>query len=129
MRALDRARSLLRSRFGRADGWFVELDGNVLAELDDPQWVDMFWCSYAVHVRAPEHEPTVYSDEAWNACTFVLRNRRTREIAPNAFAGGTPVIRDGRVTMRGLDLAPASPLEEVCVRVLDLFGWRGKERA
>ena len=124
MRALDRARSLLRSNFGRNDGWYVELDGAVVGELEDPVWVDMFWHSYSLRCVAAEHRLALQEDELWNRCAFVFRNRRTKEIPPWAFAGGSPKVRDGRVTMRGLYLAPTSVLERACLRALQRFGRR-----
>ena len=124
MRALGRARSLLRSDFGRRDGWYIELAGAVIGELEDPLWVDMFWDSYSLRRIAAEYRFALLDDELWHSGALVFRNRRTKEIARWAFAGGSPVVRNGRVTMRGLYLVPTSMLERACLHALELFGRR-----
>lgn len=46
--ALSRARFLIATNYGRAAGWYVELDGERVGTLTDYRWADMFWDSYAV---------------------------------------------------------------------------------
>ncbi|MCC6475173.1 MAG: hypothetical protein IT514_15680 [Burkholderiales bacterium] len=39
---------LIASSYGRIHGWYVEYEGQRIAELEDPQYADMFWESYKV---------------------------------------------------------------------------------
>jgi hypothetical protein len=125
MRALDRARSLLRSNFGRRDGWFVEFRGAVVGELEEAERVEQFWDSYVVRCAPDSTDLLLRNDDLWNRCAFIFRNRRTHESARHAFPGrGAPFVRDGRVHMRGLYLVPESALERACLEVLEFLGPR-----
>lgn len=129
MRSFRRARYLVESAFGRYDGWYVELDGDVVGELIDPQFADMFWVSYAVGIRDGRRSATLYDDKLWNECRFVFRNRRTGDVVKTAFCwGARPFVQDGRISMRGLDLTERSPLERIWVWILALLPTR-KRRA
>jgi hypothetical protein len=122
MRALERARALVRTNYGRRDGWSIEFRGVTVGELEDPKRVELFWDSYAVRFTAPSRNAVLVDDELWKRGAFVFRNRRTGEVAPHAFCSGPPpFIRDGRVVMRGLYLVPSSLLERACLCVLDLL--------
>jgi hypothetical protein len=122
MRSSQRARYLLESAFGRRDGWYVEFEGEVVGELTDPRFADMFWVSYAVHRPNGGRAAVLDDDTLWNDCRFVFRSRRTGEQAKNAFAWGVrPTIQHGRVAMRGLYLTEHSYLERAWVRILGPF--------
>jgi hypothetical protein len=119
MRSFRRARYLLESAFGRHDGWYVEFEGEIVGELTDPQFADMFWVSYAVHQAKGDRSAVLHDDALWNDCRFVFRSRRTGERAKNALAWGVrPAIQDGRVEMRALYLTEHSYLERAWVWIL-----------
>ncbi len=106
--ALHRARWLTRSNFGRNDGWFVELDGRVVGELDDPRWEDMFWYSYAVRRVGGPGSP-LDDDALWSECRFSFRSRTCGERVDGVLVGGTPpFVHSNRVLLRGLYLQPSS---------------------
>jgi len=84
--AMQRARYLRDTDLGRADGWWLELDGVRVGELFDPQYLDMFWDSYAVRTLAG-HQATLADDDLWEACRFSFRSRGT---APAWSEGATP---------------------------------------
>ncbi len=86
--------------------WMIELDGEVLGLLDDPQCEDMFWRSYALHGDL-SHDAPLGNDRLWADCRFDFLCMCCGALAPNAFCGGKPpFVRRGRILMRGL-LVPA----------------------
>lgn len=120
---LERARLLVDSDYGREAGWDIELDGHVVGELSDPQWVDMFWYSYAVtEVSGSDGASSpIANDTLWNECRFCFRSRATGEVALHAFPGGSPpFVHDGRVLIRALYLVPSSRVESMLVWILSL---------
>ncbi len=120
--SLSRARFLVLSNFGRASGWYIELDGKRVGELVDPQWADMFWDSYTVRAWSD----VLRDDTLWNDCRLSFWSQQTGERVTGAFAGGSPpFIRDNRVGMRGLYLTPSSRLESWLV---DLYLLRRRLR-
>ena len=127
---IHHARFLVDSDYGREAGWDIELDGRVVGQLSDPKWADMFWYSYAVTdvvADAPgsyrESSP-IATEALWSECRFAFRSRGTGEVARHAFPGGRPpVVRGGRVLMRGLYLVPSSRMESLLVWILSLT-WR-----
>lgn len=129
MRSFRRARYLLESSFGRRDGWYVEFEGEIVGELTEPQFADMFWVSYAVHEANGRRSAVLHDDGPWNDCRFVFRSRRTGEPAKNAFAWGIrPAIQDGRVAMRALYLTEHSFLERAWIWMLRLLPTRPRAR-
>lgn len=123
--SLARARYLVRSNFGRDDGWYIELDGNLVGELSDARWSDMFWDSYAVTEHPISESSALRDDTLWSHCKFTFRNRSTGEVVATAFCGGTPpFIRDGRVLMRALYLPPSSLVERLWTGAVRLLAPR-----
>ena len=89
---------LLESNFGRALGWDVLRDGEVVAVLTHPQREDMFWFRYEVEARAPE----VFFEAFWDG-ELTYRNRGTGHFAQNALPGGeVPSEEHPYVLMRAL---------------------------
>ena len=122
MRSLRRARDLLASNYGRADGWYVELDDMRVGELTGVDSEDMFWDSYEVSTKTYDDGSQIHDDAFWQACRFSFRNRRTKELVATAFCGGTaPFVRNGRVRIRGLYLSANTAAERVCLAVLRLL--------
>jgi hypothetical protein len=114
-----RSRFLVRSNFGRASGWTVELDGYCVGELTECQWVDMFWDSYAVTPVGDVDPPPILDDKYWSESKFVFRNRESGAIVTYAFCGGSPpYVKNGRVLMRRLYLVPTNRLESLCISLL-----------
>jgi hypothetical protein len=84
MHSLARARYLLTTDHGRRDGWYVELDGRTVAELDDVRFEEMFWDSYAVTAESNSPTSPIRDDSLWNACRFTFRNRGSDEVVTTA---------------------------------------------
>jgi hypothetical protein len=106
--ARSRRLRVLESNYGRAFGWYVEMDGRRVAELSDPLFVDMFLESYRIEALVVEEKERMLTDiQWWSPEKLVFRNREFGEVAENAFAGGT--LDDGRITMRGLYLCEKEP--------------------
>ena len=90
-------------------GWFIELDGRRLAELDEPMYESgsQFWCSYVIRplIDDAAERALLLSKEFWDGGKAVFRNRKFGVIAPNAFtANCAPNPDTHRILVRGLQL-------------------------
>lgn len=106
------ARRLTRRRLretdhGRSLGWDIELEGRVVARLDEPRREDMFWVSYRITPVTPDPslsakllQDTFWRGEAWTALTF--RSRALGVPAANPFPATRPFTEPGRLKLRGL---------------------------
>jgi hypothetical protein len=120
-----RLSKLWRSGYGRKDGWDIELDGQVVGTLTEPEYADMFWVSYRV---SQVHESTgaVLADpENWRGCLFRYRSRSMGEYAEHAFsaASGRAYPHGSRVCMRRLYLLPRSWWERAADFVASFLRW------
>ena len=122
---LARAIYLVKSDFGRADGWQIELDGRAVGRLTDPFWEDQFWHSYAVTANTEDEAPLIRDDQLWSESKFAFRSLGTGETVTYAFCGGgPPFVREGRILMRRLYLLPNSRLEGLWLTMLQLLPTR-----
>lgn len=88
--------------------WLVELDGIVVAGLADPQFVDMFWCSWRV-VPWPNDRVdsnAVLSGPFWDVFPRLTFRSNTTEAVVRALPAAShsheSALPRGRVTIRGL---------------------------
>jgi hypothetical protein len=93
--------SVQQSDFGRSDGWYIELDGEVLGELIDCRQEDMFWDSYAIIPANDSSNEILAQEDLWDACRFSFRNKKTAVYAAHAVSSEMPQS-NGRIAMRGL---------------------------
>ena len=63
--------NILQAGWGRCFGWNVELEGQRIADLIDPQSRDVCWDSYAI-VNCDRD--TIYSEEFWKSNSLSFRN-------------------------------------------------------
>ncbi|MCH9686237.1 MAG: hypothetical protein K0V04_32690 [Deltaproteobacteria bacterium] len=118
--AWRRARYLVRSNYGRDDGWYVELEGERIGMLTGCARAEMFWDSYAVTGIGPR-ATLIEQDATWEG-DLGFRSRATLDGVGGAFVGGEPpLVREGRVLTRGLYLRPESRVELVLVRAVARF--------
>ena len=109
---MDQAKQkrIIESDFGRDYGWFVELDGQRVAELTAPEWDEdmQFWFRYTLTPRTGDEgiRARLHTKEFWEWTELVFRSREFGLVAPNAFA---VLLPDGRVSARGLDLYSELP--------------------
>jgi len=115
-----RSIQLLQSGFGRAYGWWVELDGVAIGELGDARMEEMFWDSYAASALSAETQSRFFDESLWMNLRFRFRNKVMGEYAANPLCWGGGIV-NGRVQMRGLYLMPTSRLERLQVRLLESF--------
>jgi hypothetical protein len=99
--------------------WCVEVDGQTVAWLVDPEWDDMFWTSYRVVPAGTDDawRAKVLTEDFWRNTNPVIRYRENGWVHPTTFPGGM-FGRDERgrlrVSMRSLMFAP--PSATVCDR-------------
>jgi hypothetical protein len=95
---------LRKSNYGRDFGWFVEFENQVLGELIEPIFADMFWMRYTVIIY-PNMENIIRNKEIWDECLTKFRNKKYNQYAENAF--GNVIEENGKiyVSMRGLYLS------------------------
>lgn len=120
--ALARARQLVASNYGRKFGWYIELHGVVVGELEYLS-SEQFWATYRVRASSAATAAITHDDSRWFRVKYCYRNRVLDGYADStAYCGGPPFVQEGMVMMRGLYLSPNSWLESFFVTMLDLFG-------
>jgi hypothetical protein len=83
-----------------SDRWFVLLDGEAVAIIDNPHDHDMFWFSWDAQAMHANSIPT----DLWDGSTDARRTFRhaeTGEIDLCAFPAGQHTLPSGRVVIRG----------------------------
>lgn len=101
------------SDYGRSEGWDLELDGEIVGLLDDPQSADMFWDSYRLTVTTddPMLKERLLSTEFWkygDCLSLVCRSRATGLLA--AYVLPAPGFNQfNRIEMRGLYILLRGP--------------------
>ena len=115
-------------------GWFIELDGKRLAELDEPMYESgsQFWCSYVIRPLVDDiaERALLFSKEFWDDGRAVFRSRKFGVIAPNALtAARTPDPDTHRISVRGLQLQrdPGPSLVERLFRLFKRLRKRGHD--
>ena len=92
----QRRRAVLASNFGRAAGWDVLRDGQVVASLTEVVAADMFWHGYRLTPWLPELlEPSSETK---------LRSKLTGEIVDGWWTAPHADAAERRVWVRGLFL-------------------------
>lgn len=100
--------------------WYLELEGQRLAVLRDPEWAEMFWSSFRADLleETPEVAYTAFSLRDWDACRYTLRHVDSGVTAPFALIAGFNVDEFkgdriyapvGRITLRGVYPDPPQP--------------------
>jgi hypothetical protein len=107
--------------------WAIERDGRPVADLARPQFVEMFWYSWAVEPTAadPAERAAVLTPEYWAPGLITRTEFRSHDfghVASAWWAGGG--LRDGRLTVRGLYLPePAGRWDRFVLWVLFQLGY------
>ena len=115
--ALDFARYLRRSDYGRAHGWSIELADRPLGALHHVRFEDQFWDSYEV-TAYPGGDAPLFHPPNWHHPRFTFRSIGCGRTAPNAYSSSRlPRLSGDRVLMRALHLAPNTPLERAAFHV------------
>ncbi|MBX2840884.1 MAG: hypothetical protein KTR26_03885 [Flammeovirgaceae bacterium] len=103
---IPRYREFKNSNYGREDGWYIELKGEVLGELIECKWEDMFWDSYEIHSIAEDKEKSLFDTKLWDNNRFDFRNKKFNNYAKFAFPSGIheniTIGKGQRIRMRGL---------------------------
>lgn len=77
---------LYKSNFGRNYGWYIEYNSEVIGELIDCEWYDMFWDTYKF---VPTNDTTLQllkQYQLWNK--FCFRNKKYKNhVLQTAFIG------------------------------------------
>jgi|SRR6056297_2036992 len=84
-----------------SDRWYVEIDEQPVAIIDNPANSDMFWFTWELHQLDANDLPTDlwdYSMDNRRSFRHVVTNERSRCTIP---AGKGAVLPDGRVLLRG----------------------------
>ena len=99
-------KALKKSNWGRDLNWYIEYKGEIIGELVDYKWDDMFWDSYIIQSLDEKWNQTLTAPESWY--DFKFKNQYYNQYAENAFVAGR-VFKNGtklneRILMRGLYL-------------------------
>lgn len=111
-----------RLRFFESDtnDWYLELGGQRLAILRDPQWAEMFWTSYRVDLlpETPNAAYITFSLRDWDSCKYTLRHVETELLVPDPLIAGFHVSEvrgdmiyapGGRIALRSVYPDPPQP--------------------
>lgn len=99
------SKELKKSNWGRDYGWFIEYKGEIIGELIDSEFQDMFWNSYKIISKDKESEPYLFDEDLWDQVLFKFKNKFYDQYAEGAFSGNASEIKKSRtVLMRGLYL-------------------------
>ncbi len=75
----------------------------VVADLTDRKFVEMFWREYRITPRSESSLKLIKNDDLWEQCLFKFRDPETNRICETGFAGGTkPFMCEGKIQIRGL---------------------------
>ncbi len=116
-------KQLINSNYGRKIGWLFEYKGKIVAELEDPQSVEMFGKSYRIIPSSKETKKIAYNHDLWGSCEFIFITKVTEERVTDAWAGGAieKIIENNRVTLRGLYLVPRNTIEYRLMKLYEVF--------
>jgi len=97
---------LRKSNWARDYNWYIEYENQIIGELVECQFSDMFWDSYIVKSLDQKWDQLLTDPKYWN--DFKFKNQYYKQYAMNAFAEGD-VYKNGltlnhRINMRGLYL-------------------------
>ena len=68
--------------------YFLVIDGSRVAELSNPQFVDMFWWEYRVTSVDNSLDRSLRDPQLWENVNFTIVDADNREPNPNTFSGG-----------------------------------------
>lgn len=89
-----------RPSIERTDAWYVQLDGEPVALIDDPQDDDMFWFTWRISALEGKEIPADLWDYA-NDDRRTFRHAETGEVTGAIPAGPNAAYSEGRVLIRG----------------------------
>ena len=77
--------------------------GEVVADLTDRDFAEMYWRDYLIEPRSLEAKEIINNDDLWDESAFDFRDPVSDDICTSAFVGGNrPFIRDGKISLRAL---------------------------
>jgi len=77
---------LKKSNWGRSFGWFIEYKGQIIGELIDEEFDDMFWVRYTISPY-PDFKYFLLQHENWMLGDFKYLNKHYKQYAENAVCG------------------------------------------
>ena len=103
----------------------MEIDGEKIAELVEPNYVDMFWYSYRIIPidNSVVGSDAVYDNGFWNCHGRLSFRNKEFGILVTAFPAASPLLPDKRVVMRGLYIEAREPnmLENFLLNIKKTF--------
>jgi hypothetical protein len=85
--------------------FFLHHDGAVVAELYDPQYVDMFWCGYRVKPTSAFADAVIHNETIWQKVDFAVKSADGTVPNQHTFTGGFRTFcerKTDRLTFRSL---------------------------
>ena len=85
--------------------YYLCVDGACVAELSDPQWLDMFWWEYCVTPVSESGASAIRDHLVWENVNFTIVDRSNCEPNPKTFSGGYEEFCNGdtnRLSFRSL---------------------------
>lgn len=90
------------SDFGRRFGWFVEREGEKIAELDYIRWDShaQFWHDYALIWLVAKDKQVEPDADKWCTPKLALRNRRYTDVVISGFLTAHRLKEQGIISIR-----------------------------
>lgn len=85
--------------------YFLYIAGAHVADLSDPEYEDMFWCSYLLTPTSGKANASLRNEKTWELVNFSIKDRDGNIPNPNTFSGGyNPFCRgeSDRLSFRSL---------------------------
>ena len=99
------SRELRKSNWGREYDWYIEFEGEIIGELVDYQYSQMFWDRYKVISKNKKWDSYLFEEKCWLEAAFKFKNKHYNLYVPNAFTGGLPDLKSRKqIEIRGLYL-------------------------
>ena len=121
IKKIKRVIQLLKSDHGRKYGWYIYLNREIVGELINPQFSDMFWDRYDINPISDEKIDIIQNENLWNQCAFTFKNIVLNENVASAIFSDTQSIKDGKILARSLYLKPESKMEKIIFSILRPF--------
>ncbi|USL95201.1 hypothetical protein D1J36_007930 [Riemerella anatipestifer] len=103
-------RDLKKSNWGREYGWYIEYNGEIIGELVDCKWKDVFWDTYILKSVHEKWNQILTDSKSWE--DFKYKNQHYNQYAINAFHGAgyeCKIKLNERISMRSLYLTEIEP--------------------
>ncbi len=98
-------RELRKSNWGREYGWYIEFENEIIGELVEYEFSDMFWDSYKIISENKKWDSYLFDKNQWFSLAFKFKNKAYEAYVTNAIPSIECELKTKKqIKMRGLYL-------------------------